>query len=80
MPETGSEFIIKLNGIKLPPDAEARIEKAIRGAVMHELARTDLKGDTMALIPKRWLGLWLDIFRQGGLEQVPNLRVTDYQK
>jgi hypothetical protein len=80
MPDKGSEFIVKLNGIKLSADAEARIDKAIRSAVMQELARTDLKGDTVALIPrKEWMGIWLDVFRAGRPQKVPILRVEEIQ-
>lgn len=78
MPDKGSEFIVKLNGIKLPTEVEARIDKAIRSVVMQELARTDLKGDALALIPrKEWWGIWLDVFKPGQPPKVPILRVTE---
>jgi hypothetical protein len=57
---TGSEFIVKLDGIKLPPETEARISQAIQSTVMSELARIDTKGDLVARIPwKDWLGIWI---------------------
>jgi hypothetical protein len=73
--DTGSEFIVKLNGIKLPPAAEAVVSQEINAAVMRALGKIDLKGDLSARIPRReWLGIWLERVRQieGG---VPRLQV-----
>ncbi len=56
----GSEFVVKLDGIKLPPAVESQIAKEIQATVMREIARIDLKGDLVARIPrKEWLGIWI---------------------
>ena len=56
-----TQFIVHLEGLRLPPDAEATIAREIRAAALRELARLDLKADFGVRIPrKEWLGLWLD--------------------
>jgi len=42
---TGSDFRVKLSGLKLPPDVEKRIAIEIRRVLLHELASIDLHGD-----------------------------------
>ena len=64
--EMGSEFQVKLDGLKLPADAEARITVAIRKAVLSELAGLDLGGDLrihpeFVLVGHRTRGLWLEL-------------------
>ena len=63
MPEvrkTGSEFIVKVDGIKLPADVEARVNGEIQALVLREIAKIDYKGDLQSKIPrKEWLGIWL---------------------
>lgn len=63
MPEarkTGSEFIVKVDGIKLPAEAEARLNGEIQALVLREIAKIDYKGDLQSKIPrKEWLGIWL---------------------
>jgi hypothetical protein len=56
----GSEFIVKLNGIKLPTAAEAKINAAIQQTVALELAKLDLKDDVAYHFPKEWYGIWLE--------------------
>jgi hypothetical protein len=57
---TGSEFIVKLDGLKLPAALEAQINKAIQTTVMREIAGLDLRGDLVTRIPnKEWLGIWI---------------------
>jgi len=57
----GSQFIVHLQGIELPPEIENQIAKEVRAVVMRELARIDLKGDIGFRIPqKEWLGIWID--------------------
>lgn len=68
----GSEFILKLNGIKLPATVETRISNALRATLMRELAQIDLKSDISARIPKEWLGIWIDKLNR---EKLPNLGV-----
>ncbi len=56
----GSEFIVKLDGLKLSPAAETRINKEIQAAVLREIAQIDTGGDlTIRRSLKEWLGLWL---------------------
>ena len=56
----GSEFIVKLDGLKLSSAAEARINKEIQAVVLREIAGIDTGGDLVARIPfKEWLGIWL---------------------
>ena len=57
----GTQFVVHLDGIKLPPKAEAIIAKEVRAAALRELARIDLRGDLAFRIPNReWLGIWID--------------------
>ena len=59
--EDRTQFIVHLEGLKLPPDAETTIAREIRAAALRELARLDLKADFGVRIPrKEWLGIWLD--------------------
>lgn len=56
----GSEFIVKLDGIKLPAAVEAQIAKEIQAVVLREVARLDTRGDLLTRIPyKEWLGIWI---------------------
>jgi muconolactone delta-isomerase len=56
----GSEFIVKLDGIKLPAAVEAQIAKEIQAVVLREVARVDMRGDLLTRIPfKEWLGIWI---------------------
>jgi len=69
-----TQFIVHLEGLKLPPDAEATIAREIRAAALRELARLDLKADFGVRIPrKEWLGLWLDHIRDIPLPR-PDIR------
>ena len=56
-----TEFIVHLEGLRLPPGAEATIAREIRAAALRELARLDLEADFGVRIPQRdWLGLRID--------------------
>ena len=60
-----TQFIVHLEGLKLPPEAEATIAREIRAAALRELARLDLKADFGVRIPrKEWLGIWLDHIKE----------------
>ena len=48
----GSEFYVKLEGIKLPKDAEERIADKVRATVLRELAALDLRKATGAAAGK----------------------------
>lgn len=55
-----SEFIVKLDGIKLSKSVEAAISREIQSVVLRHVAEIDLAGDFTARIPrKEWLGIWL---------------------
>lgn len=71
----GSEFILKLNGIKLPAAAEARIGNELRTALLREVAQLDLKADFSTRIPKEWLGIWLEKLDR---EKLPRLAVKEF--
>jgi hypothetical protein len=74
--EKGSEFIVKLSGIKLPAAAEDEVSREINAAVMRALGRIDLKGDLSARIPwKEWRGIWIEKLRG----PLPVLGVTEIQ-
>jgi len=71
-----SEFHVKLDGIKLPADAESRIQSGIQSLVLQELAgftpnpddsgtphrKIPHLGGGGVIIPTKWLGIWIDIF------------------
>ena len=48
----GSEFYVKLEGIKLPREAEERIADKVRATVMRELAALDLRKSSGAAAGK----------------------------
>ena len=55
-----SDFIVKLDGIKLTKEQEASINREIQGAVLRELAKVDTNAEFSARIPKKeWLGIWI---------------------
>jgi hypothetical protein len=69
MARESSEFHVRLDGIKLPADAEKRIAAEVRGTVLRELARLDLRTPGLSIkFPKEWLGIWID---KVGLPQDP---------
>lgn len=54
-----ADFVVRLEGLQLKPDAKERIASHIHAAVMRELAGVDTHG-ALVFIPRReWLGLWL---------------------
>jgi hypothetical protein len=69
MAQKGSEFHVKLDGIKLSGESEKRIEASIQAAVMNELAgfkpnpddptgsSTHLKNPIIIIKPHPWPGL-----------------------
>lgn len=72
----GSEFILKLSGIKLPPEAEKRIAAELQSTLLRELAHTDLKAGLAVRIPNRdWFGIWIE--RALKPADIPTLRVTE---
>jgi hypothetical protein len=72
--QSGSEFILKLNGIKLPAEVEQRIAGELQAALMREIARVDLKSPLTIRIPNReWYGIWLERLGRGG--EIPRLQV-----
>ncbi len=78
MATESSEFIVKLNGMKLSPADEARIAAEVRMTVMRELAKVDTKGDFGVRIPhQEWLGLWLERLAK---EKIPVLDVRERGK
>ncbi len=80
----GSEFIVRLDGLKLSTEAEARINREIQTAVLREIAGIDTGGDFSARIRfKEWLGIWLrknafDVIRPGQKEVI--LEVNEIQR
>ena len=63
-----SEFIARIDGVKLPPATERQIAQEIQGIVLRELAKIDAKGDLAARIPrKEWIGIW------ARLREIPDL-------
>ncbi len=75
----GSEFIVKLNGIKLPPEAEARIAAEIQTAVMRGLASSDFRtvGLTFSIPDPGWLGYWVERLAQ---HEIPVLRAQQVER
>ena len=77
----GSEFILKLNRIKLPAEAEKQIAGELQSALLAALAKIDLKAGVAFRIPKKdWFGIWIEPIPRidgGGL---PVLRVDQVRK
>jgi hypothetical protein len=72
----GSEFILKLTGIKLPAEAEKRIAAELQSTLLRELGRVDLKPGLAVRIPNvKWLGIWIE--RVAKPTDIPTLRATE---
>ena len=55
-----NDFIVKLDGIKLPAASQKQISEEIQSIVLRELAKIDTGGDFSSHIPrKEWLGIWI---------------------
>lgn len=63
-----NRFVVHLGEIKLRDRQERRFEEAIQAAVLTELARIDFQGDFVARFPKEWLGIWIDVRADLGIE------------
>ena len=79
--QEGSEFILKLSGIKLPPEVERRVAAELQSTLLREIARVDLKTGVdlragLAIrIPNRdWFGIWIE--RARGVGEIPRLKAT----
>ena len=64
MPGKPNDFIVRLDGMKLDDATRHRVASAIQSAVLGELGRLDLGGQTgvstiLVHTPKEWLGKWL---------------------
>jgi hypothetical protein len=60
MPNDSTDFVVRLQGVKLTPAIKAKIAAEIQSTAMRELGRLDMKGDMVARIPhKEWLGIWI---------------------
>lgn len=69
-----SQFIVYLEGLKLPPELEASVAREIRAAALRELARADFHVDFGVRVPrKEWLGLWLETVRTGNIGRPPGI-------
>ena len=88
----GSEFIVKLAGIKLPADVEERIASEIQATVIRELARVDTGGKGSGgklsassgggkayLIPAEWRGMIAisKLTRDTFAQGIPNLAAKE---
>jgi hypothetical protein len=72
----GSEFILKLSGIRLPREVETRIAAELQSTLMRELGRVDLKAGLALRIPnKEWLGIWIERLQKP--RDLPVLRVNE---
>lgn len=55
-----SDFVVRIEGVELPPAVRKQIASEIQSVVLRHLASVDYKGDLAAHIPHReWYGLWL---------------------
>lgn len=73
-PAAHNQFIVYLEGLKLPPEVEASVAREIRAAALRELARADFHVDFGVRVPrKEWLGLWLEPVRGGNIGRPPGI-------
>lgn len=70
---TGTEFIVKFEGVELHADAKKRIAAGIQKMVLSEIAHLDLNHEIRPAFPKEWLGIWLD--KLGTRFTVPQIHV-----
>jgi hypothetical protein len=47
-----SDYVVRIEGLKLSKDVQASINREIQATVLRELAKVDLKGDFSARIPR----------------------------
>lgn len=74
----GSDFIVRIDGIKLPPATEKQISQEIQATVLSALAKIDTKGDFAAHIPRKdWIGLWA---RLREIPELGTLRVNEFKR
>jgi hypothetical protein len=65
------EFRVVLEGVRVPKDASAQINKSIQRAVATELAQLDLnKGDLLYRFNPEWLGIWIRPLSRAELDKV----------
>jgi hypothetical protein len=74
--DNGSEFILKLNGIKLPAEVEKQIAAELQSTLMSALGRVDLKAGVGIRFPKEWFGIWLEKLDKLSGPGLPVLRVN----
>lgn len=67
----GTELIVKFEGVQLSKDEASRLSKVIQKAVMHELPSLEAGHHVRAMLPKEWLGIWLDLI--GTKPNIPNI-------
>ena len=78
MDENGSSFVLRLDGIKLPEEAERKIASRLQAVFMEEIGSLDLKASAISddllpggysiLIPRKWwYRIWIDFLNRGKL-------------
>jgi hypothetical protein len=76
----GAEFIVKLDGVHLPPEVQTALAREIQSVTLRELAKLDLGEGLGIRVPRKdWLGIWIRDLRGGGPlpNQLPNLGVVE---
>ena len=68
---SGTELIVKFEGVKLAKDEALHLSRVIQKAVLQELPSLKVGGQVSAMLPKEWLGIWLD--KIGTKRIVPNI-------
>lgn len=76
MDENGSSFVLRLDGIKLPEEAEHNIASKLQAVFMEEIGNLDLRasaisddvlpgGYSILILRKWWYGIWIDFLNRG---------------
>lgn len=58
-------FVVDLGNVELSEKAIQHVEAAVQKAALSALAEFDYRGDLVARFPREWLGLWIDIAKEG---------------
>jgi hypothetical protein len=58
-------FVVDLGSVDMDERTIQGVEASIQKAALNAVAELDMRGDLIARFPREWLGIWIDIQREG---------------
>ena len=58
-------FVVDLGNVDMDERTIQNVKSSIQKAALGAVAELDLRGDLIARFPREWLGIWIDIQRDG---------------